>query len=85
MDVLNALGLEWGALFPEKLNRQEIPASSSRIPARDLLEIISEEASVVAIVAADMLARKAVGEADWKRLARAAARIHRARDHACGK
>lgn len=80
--VLEALGLEWAALFPEKLSGQEIAASSSRIPARDLLEIISEETSVVAIIAADMLEKRTIGETDWQRLSRAAARIGRARDHA---
>jgi hypothetical protein len=79
VDVLDSLGLEWGALFPA--DRRELPQTSSRIPARDLLEIISEETSVVAIIAADLRAKKDVTEADWLRLTKAAARIGRARDH----
>lgn len=83
IDVLDSLGLEWGALFPE--DRRELPQSSSRIPARDLLEIISAETSVVAMAAADMLEHKSINETDWQRLTQAAARIGRARDHANGR
>ena len=82
--VLQALGLEWGALFPANLNSRELPASSSRIPTRDLLEVISEETSVVAIVAADIVQKKTISETDWKRLAKATARIQRARDYSRG-
>ena len=87
IDVLDALGLEWGALFPPKSSAESalLPQSHSRIPARDLLEIISEETSVVAIVAADMLGKRTIAEQDWTRLAHAAARIGRARDHAHGR
>jgi hypothetical protein len=83
IDVLDSLGLEWGALFPD--DRRELPPRSSRIPARDLLEIISEETSVVAVVAADLLAEKTISEGDWQRFARAAARIGAARAHANGR
>ena len=86
IDVLDALGLEWGALFPSNGSRvTDLPQSHARIPARDLLEIISEETSVVAIVAADMLQKRSVSETDWTRLAQAAARIGRARDSVCGR
>jgi len=78
-DVLAALGLTMSDLFEKPL--ANAGPSSSRIPARDLLEIISEETSVVSIIAADMLARRTIDETDWARLARAAARIGRARDH----
>ena len=83
IDVLNSLGLEWGALFPEKYDMRV--AFGPRIPARDLLEIISEETTVVAIVAADMLEKRTVSEQDWTRLAQAAARIGAARDHVNGR
>jgi hypothetical protein len=84
-DVLAALGLTMGDLFPRRLPEHSYPATHSRIPSRDLLEIISEETSVIAIVAADLLAKKPVSERDWQRLATAAARIHRARDYAYGR
>lgn len=87
-DVLAALGLEFGDLFPERLAGNG-PAggyapSSSRIPARDLLEIISEEVSVVSIIVADFCDKRSISEEDWKRLATAASRIHRARDYLHG-
>jgi hypothetical protein len=84
-DVLAALGLAMADLFPKRLPGHSYAPSHSRIPARDLLEIISEETSVVALVAADFLARRTIAEADWTRLATAASRIHRARDHARGR
>jgi len=83
-DVLAAVGLTLGDLFPKRSPAHSYPASHSRIPARELLEIISEETSVVAILAVNMLAKKAVTEADWRRLAKAAARIGVARDHVHG-
>jgi hypothetical protein len=82
--VLAALGLTLSDLFPERLPLHSYAASHSHIQARDLLEIISEEASVVAIIAADLLARKTISEKDWQRLATAVARMGRARDHAYG-
>jgi len=80
IEVLGALGLDWAALFPRSVTDGNDPRLG--IPARDLLEIISEETSVVAIVAADLLEKRAITEATWRRLAQAAHRIGRARDHA---
>ena len=39
---------------------------------------------MVVIVASDMFEKKTISETDWQRLATAAARIARARDHAYG-
>jgi hypothetical protein len=80
--VLAALGLQLCDLYEKPFGN--FPPSHSKVPARDLLELISAETSVVAIIAADLLAKKAISESDWKRLAQAAARIGRARDHAYG-
>jgi hypothetical protein len=81
--VLAALGLTLADLFEKPLGN--FAPSHSRIPARDLLEVISEEVTAVAIIGAAMLAKKTVTETDWQRLAQAAARIGRARDHAHGR
>jgi hypothetical protein len=87
--VLAALGLTMSDLFPARLPgtgpARTYASAHSKIPARDLLEIISEETGVIAIIATDMIANKTVSERDWKRLAQAAARIGRARDHAHGR
>ena len=82
LDVLNSVGLQWSALFPhDPTDRSGTEQTHSRIPARDLLEIVSQDVTVVAKIAADMLAGKAVDEADWQHLAKAAARIGKARDY----
>ncbi len=86
--VLASLGLQMSALFPEKLPGQNeargYMTTSSRIAARDLLELIDQEALVVAMIALEFRERRALSEEDWNRLATAAARIGRARDHARG-
>jgi hypothetical protein len=87
--VLDALGLEMQALFPERLAAVRSGTghapTQSRIPARDLLEAISLEASVVSVVAGDILARRQMSERDWERLRVAVRRINTARDLACGR
>jgi hypothetical protein len=82
-DVLTALGLTMCDLFEAPLGHHFKP-SKSRISARDLLDVISEEMSVVAIIATDLVDKRAISETDWQRLAQAAARIGRARVHAYG-
>ena len=86
--VLDAVGLTLADLFDKPLTGMG-PAggygsSRSRIPAVDLLELISEETSVVGIIAGQLLDNRAITETDWQRLAQAASRIHRARDHIHG-
>lgn len=77
-DVLAAVGLQLSDLFEKPLGNFQ--PSHTRIPARDLLEIISEETTLVAIIAADFLAEKHITEDDWRRLAAAARRLGNARD-----
>ena len=81
IDVLEAVGLGWSALFPEKLPQHPYRPSHSRIPAGDLLKIISNEMSIVAVIAADMIAKKNISDTDWQRLALAASRIGKACDY----
>jgi hypothetical protein len=79
--VLGVLGLTLTDLFPERITgsgADQFKPAASRIPARDLLQIISEETSVVAIIAADMIAKKNISDTDWQRLALAASRIGKA-------
>jgi DNA primase len=83
-DVLAALGLTLADLFDEPM-QHHVARSKSSIPARDLLEIISEEATVVALIGADILEHHTVVEEDWSRLATAVNRIGRARDHVRGR
>jgi hypothetical protein len=79
--VLDAVGLTVADLLPDHAPEHRCRPTSSKIPPRDLLAVISEEVSVITIVAADLLENRTVSEKDWKRLAQAAARIGAARDH----
>lgn len=74
IDVLDSLGLNWGALFPEK-GHQPAPPSTCRIPSGDLLRIIHQEALVVGIIGADLMSARNIKESDWDRLAVAVQRI----------
>ncbi len=83
--ILGELGLSLSDLF-EKPLRGNGPAGGyspvrNRIPARDLLDLISAEVSVVCIVVSEVLSKKIISESDWQRFAQAANRIHRAKDH----
>jgi light-regulated signal transduction histidine kinase (bacteriophytochrome) len=79
-DVLAALGLEMQDLFEKPLGHH-FPASKSRVPARDLIDLIDHEVTVAALIVADILQHHTADEPQWARLAEAAARIGRARDH----
>ncbi|MBX5461804.1 MAG: hypothetical protein IRZ28_12035 [Steroidobacteraceae bacterium] len=80
--MLSAIGLDWQALFPRRLDIEthSLAPSHSRIPARDLLAIVDHEIAVACLILTDVLEQRAVSEAQWQRLAQAAARIGRARD-----
>ncbi len=87
-EVMGALGLTLGDLYDTPLpgavggiNRP----THSRIPYRDLLEIIDLEALTVGMIALEFKNTKHLSDEDWMRLATATARIGRARDHAHGR
>jgi hypothetical protein len=84
-EVLAVLGLKLRDLFPNRLpgigEVHSYPQSHSRIPARDLLEILDHEVTIAALIAADILADRTVSEEQWARLAIAVGRIGKARDH----
>jgi hypothetical protein len=79
-DVLGALGLDMGALFPEPLYHRAKPLAS-RISAADALKCLSREAGVIAIMASDLADGRAV---DADRAATAAGRIAEALEVTCG-
>jgi hypothetical protein len=83
LDVIEAVGLDWAALYPVRNISHAVAPSHARIPARDLLAVLDYEVAVAALIFADVLAHRAVEEAQWARLAQCAARIGRARDAAC--
>jgi len=73
-DVLASLGLKFSDLFPQRLGEHK-PMKRSPWPARDVLDLATREATVVAIVASDVLEGRSVSAADWARLAQATARL----------
>lgn len=79
--VLETVGLALSDLFDKPLDHH-LPQIRSRIPARDLLAAVAHEVTVVAILAADLIDRRALGANDWERLSTAAARICKAASHA---
>lgn len=84
-NVLAALGLTMSDLFERPLEHRSEP-SRSRIPARDLLELIGYEVDVAVILLAQCVdTRQPLNELGYSRLATAAARIGQARVHAHGR
>ncbi len=79
-DVLGRIGLTINDLFDKPLEHAaSMPAP--QMSARDLLNVISEETSLIAVLAAQMVDGKHITEADFARLATAAQRVWNARDH----
>lgn len=76
VEVVRAVGLELSDLFPESLEPHG--PSRPRWPARDLLLIIRDEATLCACTAGQILNGDALTTADLQRLQLAASRIHNA-------
>lgn len=76
VDVVQAVGLAMSDLFPDD-GREYRPAQKhrSRVPAVDCLLLADREVLVASIITADVLDKHDIAEADWQRLAQAAARL----------
>jgi hypothetical protein len=83
-DVLAALGLELRDLFDRPLTHCAAP-SHFRIPARDVLELISREVDTATILLTEAIDGNSISDVGWQRLAQAAQRIGNARDHVHGR
>jgi DNA primase len=83
-EILGALGLEFDALFPEKLiehgKRERRP-----FPANDVLRALADESLLVAVAAANLGQKIELTDADRERLILAAARIQAGRSLALGE
>ncbi|MEQ8857752.1 MAG: virulence-associated protein E [Pseudomonadales bacterium] len=75
-DVVQAAGVELSDLFPEKLEPR--PATSPRWPARDLLFIIRDEATLCACVVGRLMQGHEFTTGELERVQMAVTRIHHA-------
>jgi len=73
-EILGAVGLGFDALYPPKPIDGAKPIRRPWIPS-DAFECARLEVGVAAIIAADMLDKRTVSEADYARLARARVRL----------
>lgn len=80
VDVLTALGLGLSDLFDKPLTRTALAPIRSRLPARELLELVSHEVGVAVILLTAVVEHQGISELAWERLATAARRIGHARD-----
>jgi hypothetical protein len=80
LDVLDAVGLDWAALFPSA-DRHEFKPSRPSIPAEALLQIAEVEILVVYLLAIDLCSGKTINDTDFERLGQAAARLGALRSH----
>ena len=77
VDVCGALGIGSRQLFND-VKAAHLRPSKSKPPAADLLVMIDDDVHGVAILAADFLRDRALGEKQWDELARYARRINQA-------
>ena len=76
-DVLGRLGLSVTDLFDAPIQHRHEP-SVPRIPAAEVLASLSMEATILAVIASDLLNQR---EIDWQRLATCVTRITHAADY----
>lgn len=78
--ILDAVGLEFAALFEKREPGVNYKPLKTQLPASDLLLLISHEAQVCALIAARAFDRPVLSTDETERLILAAERIGRARD-----
>mgnify|MGYP003382232040 FL=1 len=80
-DVLGKLGLTLSDLFDRPLAHHYAPRKTA-IPARDLLSVVSDDVTVIAIEGARWLDARSLDEESWTRVAAAVSRITWTAGHA---
>lgn len=83
-DLLAAIGLTLGDLFDKPLDSINLPPVRGGISAREILELVSHEAMVAALLTSDARGRPLTRE-EQIRLEQAAARLCKAREMAIGR
>ena len=82
LDILNAVGMKFSDIMPERLGDVSGPVRS-RISPREALEALDHEALVVAVIASDIQERRDIDKPTWARLSLAVQRINDARNGCC--
>ncbi len=78
-DVLDAVGLQFADVMPEKVGTENSYRPQKWINAKDALATLDHEALVVSIIGADFLEHKEIDEDTWSRLAVSVNRINSTR------
>ena len=81
-DVLNAVDLDFGALFPERATHHRINPDRRAFSGRDILACMKFEALIVAVAAGNIATGKKLSNADLDRLTLAACRLQAAAEMA---
>jgi hypothetical protein len=76
--VLNAVGLEFDALYPEKLINHCLHPERHPFNAKDILEVVGYEALIVSVAASTIAHGETLVEDDRKRLMLASRRLQAA-------
>ena len=82
--VLAAIGLQISDLFDAPIEQHVVP-TRSRIPARDVLELVSFEVDAAAIILASVVEGRSISELAWQRIAAAARRLGAAKVYVHGR
>lgn len=82
--VLEAVGMAWQDVMPERLTDAALAPLRQRFPAADVLECVADEALIAAVCAAKVRRGEALSQADADRLLLATERLGRARSMANG-
>ena len=78
-DVLEAVGLSFSDLMPERIGSEQVIKRTRWINAKDALSTLDHESLVVSIIGSDFLEHKDIDEDTWSRLAVAVNRINKTR------
>ena len=80
--ILAAVGLDYDALFPERVLDHRVRRERRSFNAHDVLECLSTEALIVALAASDIVNGKPISDADKDRVMLAASRLSAAAEMA---
>ena len=78
-DVLDAIGLTFSDVMPERIGTDHSIKRERWINAKDALDMLDHESLVVSVIGADFLEHKDIDDETWSRLAVAVNRINTTR------